>query len=73
MREAGPMTGEIRLTRVAKHGGALLGKRIVADENGSPVSDGSPCAMARGTAARVRLERFAGQQSRRPDHRPWFG
>ena len=49
------MSAEIRLTRVKKHGGALLCKRIFADENGRVQSDGSPCAMSRGTAKRVRL------------------
>ena len=49
------MDAEIRLTRVKKHGGALLCKRICLGEDGRPVSDGSPCAMARGTAKRVRL------------------
>src|SRR3954464_13094902 len=50
------MNGEIRLTRVKKQGGALLCKRIAADDHGHPVSDdGGPCAMARGTATRVRL------------------
>ncbi|HEX2525293.1 MAG TPA: primase-helicase family protein [Geminicoccus sp.] len=46
---------EIRLTRVKKQGGALLCKRISLGEDGTPKSDGSPCAMARGTAMRVRL------------------
>lgn len=46
---------EIRLTRVKKQGGALLCKRIFLGENGRPQSDGSPCAMALGTATRVRL------------------
>ena len=49
------MSAEIRLTRVKKHAGALLCKRISAGEDGRPHSDGSPCAMGRGTATRVRL------------------
>ena len=36
----------IRLTRVKKAGLALLSKRISLGEDGRPVSDGSPCAMA---------------------------
>jgi hypothetical protein len=40
---------------VKKHAGALLCKRITLGEDGRPHSDGSPCAMARGTAARVHL------------------
>src|SRR3954447_2298563 len=54
-RAAVAMLGEIRLTRVRKQGGALLGKRIFAGEHGGPVSDGSPCAMASGMATRLRL------------------
>ena len=49
------MNGEIRVTRVKKHGGALLCKRIFPGEDGRVQSDGSPCAMARGTARRVCL------------------
>ena len=49
------MSGEIRLTRVKKRGGALLCKRIFLDEEGRVQSDGSPCAMSNGTAMRVRL------------------
>ena len=43
----------IRITRMRKAGGALLCKRISLGEGGSLVSDGSPCAMSRGTAFRV--------------------
>ena len=49
------MSAEIRITRVTKHAGALLSKRIFCGEDGRPQSDGSPCAMAHGTAMRVRL------------------
>lgn len=45
----------IRLTRLKKAGSALLSKRITLGADGRPVSDGSPCAMAHGTAARVAL------------------
>ena len=47
------MTADVRLTRIKKHGGALLCKRIVLGEDGRPKSDGSPCAMSRGSAERV--------------------
>jgi hypothetical protein len=46
----------IRLTRMKKAGRALLSKRIALGEDGRPVSDGSPCAMAHGTATRVYLD-----------------
>ena len=46
----------IRLTRMKKAGRALLSKRITLGEDGRPVSDGSPCAMARGAATRVTLD-----------------
>ena len=49
------MSEEIRLTRVKKHDGALLCKRIFVDKNGRVQSDGSPCAMSYGTAERVCL------------------
>ena len=49
----------IRLTRVKKAGRALLSKRITLGEDGRPVSDGSPCAMAHGTATRVTLDWWA--------------
>jgi hypothetical protein len=46
----------IRLTRMKKAGRALLSKRIALGKDGRPVSDGSSCAMARGTATRVTLD-----------------
>ena len=49
------MSAEIRITRVTKHAGALLSKRIFCGEDGRPQSDGSPCRMTHGTATRVRL------------------
>jgi hypothetical protein len=49
------VSAEMRLTRVRKQGGALLCKRISLGPDGRPQSDGSPCAMSRGTATRVRL------------------
>jgi hypothetical protein len=38
----GAVSAEIHLTRVRKHGGAPLSKRISLGEDGRPVSDGSP-------------------------------
>jgi hypothetical protein len=35
------VSAEIRITRVTKHAGALLSKRIFCGEDGRPQSDGS--------------------------------
>lgn len=61
--EAQPMTKRLHITRMGKGGGAILCKRIFLGEDGKTVSDGTPCAMTRGTATRVVLDAAAPSQA----------